>query len=810
MAFDDEDGVIAVDVIVEEVIVGTFDAEGAPGARGPDGDDGWSPVFATVSDGARRVQQLVNWIDGTGTQPGDIGKYVGLTGFVTDIADAIDIRGPQGNTGAQGPQGQPGAVLIGEGANIFTEDRDPVQSDGGVGDLWINNITGDVFSKKAGPMTPSDDFWDLQSNITGPVGPQGADGADGVQGAPGVAGAQGLNGWSPLYTTVVDGQRIVLQNIDWVGGSGSKPSTGLYMGVGALVSDIALAVNIRGAAGAGTPGVDGANGLNFYRGIGVPSNSFGRDNETYLDLTPYNIYSKAAGVWTLVGSIKGAPGADGAPGTAGAQGLSFRWSTVDPVAGDGNNGDTWLNTTTYHIWTKAAGAWTDRGSIKGAQGDQGPQGNPGTPGAPGADSTVPGPPGNTGPAGAAFLTGAGTPSVGLGVNGDSYTDVVNGNVYKKAAGAWGSSIGSLRGPQGTAGTAGSTGATGARGTLWYFGSGAPGTIPGALALDKYVNTDDGDVYEYSGSAWVDASFNIKGVQGDQGPQGNPGTAGGTGPAGFSFRSGAGVPSNALGNQGDNYLNTTNGDVYGPKGASTWGAATGNIRGPQGTAGADGAAGAAGSVIYSGVGAPSTGLGVINDFYLNSTNGDYYKKTGTTVWTLQLNLVGPAGTPGTSGTNGTNGTQLTTGTVVPTGGANGDLYIRTTNYDLYKNTAGTWAVIGNIKGADGINAADLMYFFPGKPTASQEMVRSVIKRAFNMTLTSSSVTAAAAATATSAWTLKKNGTTVATATWSAAGTVAAITGTSPVAWAVDDVLTVVAAASVDATLANVSQTWFGAR
>lgn len=53
------------------------------------------------------------------------------------------------------------------------------------------------------------------------------------------------------------------------------------------------------------------------------------------------------------------------------------------------------------------------------------------------------------------------------------------------------------GPQGPPGPQGPTGTTGQRGTVWYTGSGLPGTISGALPGDKYVNLDNGNVYTFS-------------------------------------------------------------------------------------------------------------------------------------------------------------------------------------------------------------------------------------------------------------------------------------------------------------------------
>src|SRR5690606_38161018 len=64
---------------------------------GDPGTDGWTPVFAIVADGERYVQQVVEWVGGTGTKP-TTGQYVGPDGFVSDIGDAVDIRGAHGST----------------------------------------------------------------------------------------------------------------------------------------------------------------------------------------------------------------------------------------------------------------------------------------------------------------------------------------------------------------------------------------------------------------------------------------------------------------------------------------------------------------------------------------------------------------------------------------------------------------------------------------------------------------------------------------------------------------------------------------
>jgi len=68
---------------------------------------------------------------------------------------------------------------------------------------------------------------------------------------------RGEKGWAPVLNIVIDGARRVLQVDDWTGGEGTKPATGDYIGATGLVSDIALAVDIRGEQGpSGTGSLD--------------------------------------------------------------------------------------------------------------------------------------------------------------------------------------------------------------------------------------------------------------------------------------------------------------------------------------------------------------------------------------------------------------------------------------------------------------------------------------------------------------------------------------------------------------------------
>jgi hypothetical protein len=118
-----------------------------------------------------------------------------------------------------------------------------------------------------------------------------------------------------------------------------------------------------------------------------------------------------------------------------------------------------------------------------------------------------------------------------------------------------------------------------------------------------------------------------------------GPAGPTGPAGAAgalWHSGSAAPTTEGGN-GDYYLRTTNGDVYGPKTAGAWGSPILNLMGPAGPAGA---------LWHTGTGAPSNGTGADGDFYLRSTTGDYYGPKAAGAWgSIAGNLKGPQGDAG---------------------------------------------------------------------------------------------------------------------------------------------------------------------
>ena len=194
-----------------------FDAAIA-GAYGP---QGWSAVLALVSDGERRVFEIVDWVGGEDTKPTELG-FIGATGIVANIADAVDVRGAIGAQGSTGLTGIDG----------------------------VDGVNGADGREVEFQTTPTHIQWRYSGGTWGDL--------IALSSITGASGADGNAGWTPIFANTVDGSRIVQQVIDWVGGEGSKPPTGNYVGASGLVTLITDGVNIRGASGAGSGDVTGS------------------------------------------------------------------------------------------------------------------------------------------------------------------------------------------------------------------------------------------------------------------------------------------------------------------------------------------------------------------------------------------------------------------------------------------------------------------------------------------------------------------------------------------------------------------------
>ena len=181
----------------------------------------------------------------------------------------------------------------------------------------------------------------------------------------------------------------------------------------------------------GPQGPTGQDGSSVLTGNGVPSNEYGNDSDSYIDLDNWDFYIKIDGSWILKGNIKGDDGADGQNGNG-----------IVSIELTNSSG----NTDTYTI-TFDNGETTTFTVTNGENGEQGIQGEPGKDG---VDGTY-------------IYTLEGEPSPNLGKNGDSYIDLLSWNFYVKENGEW-VIKGNIKGADGSNGSDGQQGESGQDGT----------------------------------------------------------------------------------------------------------------------------------------------------------------------------------------------------------------------------------------------------------------------------------------------------------------------------------------------------------
>jgi hypothetical protein len=218
---------------------------------------------------------------------------------------------------------------------------------------------------------------------------------------------------------------------------------GLTLAVGSS-RPTALAQAPRGVAGPrGLPGPVGIT----WRGAYSPATAY----------NPRDVVSYSGSAWICTGQTTG----DTPPGThwqtlaqGGAPtGLTWRGaysSSATYQVGDGvsYNGSTYVCVTAGTGNLPTGSAW----NLLASKGDAGPPGATGPAGAAGANGATgaQGPPGANGTSGSTWRNGSGTPSNGLGTDGDYFLDVILGDVYQRATGTY-SKVGNIKGPPGSGG-----------------------------------------------------------------------------------------------------------------------------------------------------------------------------------------------------------------------------------------------------------------------------------------------------------------------------------------------------------------------
>lgn len=273
----------------------------------------------------------------------------------------------------------------------------------------------------------------------------------------------------------------------------------------------------------------------------------------------------------------------------------------------------------YNTSTTASPTWqylsTGTSGATGATGPTGAAGTNGATGPTGAAGTN-GTNGATGPTGAAgvsesWLTGAVAPTGGQGSVGDWYYNTATNTISEKTASTTWTSRATITGATGATGAAGPTGATGSS-ENWLSGATAPTGGQGNVG-DWYYNTATNTILEKTASTTWTSRATITGATGATGAAGTIGATGATGPTGAGGASsgwygGTGNVGNGQYNQGDWYLRTSNGDVFEKTGPLTWTLRT-NLMGPTGPTGSGGGSGWA-----------LTGNSISSGQFIGTTNG----------------------------------------------------------------------------------------------------------------------------------------------------------------------------------------------
>ena len=288
-----------------------------------------------------------------------------------------------------------------------------------------------------------------------------------------------------------------------------------------------------------TQGAAGTDGSKWYNGAGAPSTTHA-DGDYYLNNTNDDIYQQAAGAWgSAISNIKGTTGSAGpanslaigtvAEGTAAATitgtSPSQTLNLTVPKGDTGNTGP--ANSLSIGTVTEGTAAATITGT------------------APSQTLSLTVPKGNTG--------SAATVAAGTTTTGSAGTNASVAN-----SGTSGAAVLDFTIPRGDQGD---TGATGSAATV-----AAGSTTTGSAGSSASVAN--------SGSSSA-ATFDFTIPRGDTGL---------TGADGAVWYTDAGAPSTTY-NNGDFYLNGTNGDVYEQSGGS-WGSAVANIKGASGSGSGD--------------------------------------------------------------------------------------------------------------------------------------------------------------------------------------------------------------------------------
>ena len=213
--------------------------------------------------------------------------------------------------------------------------------------------------------------------------------------------------------------------------------------------------------------------------------------------------------------------------------------------------------------------------------------------------------------------------------GDFYVNTASNTIFgPKTESGWGTGV-SLVGPQGPMGPA--------SGRTIFNGVGNPAPEVGDID-DFYLDTFSKIIFgPKTITGWGSGTSLIgpvgpageKGDQGVAGPQGNIGPVGPVGPRGNTILSGDSDPVSGAGSEGDFYLNVATSTIFGPRKFGEWGVGI-SLVGPTGSDG---------NTILNGPTNPTGLVGVDGDFYIQTTEGVIYGPKSMGMWGLPTSIVG---------------------------------------------------------------------------------------------------------------------------------------------------------------------------
>ncbi|MBE5734904.1 MAG: hypothetical protein E7361_00400 [Clostridiales bacterium] len=402
----------------------------------------------------------------------------------------------------------------------------------------------------------------------------------------------------------------------------------------------------------------GADGATIHTGSGEPTVT-GKNGDIYIDLTNYNLYIKISGAWDLQGCIKGT-------------------STNGETPEIGENGNWWIGTQDTGV--KAEG--TD-----GQTPEVGPNGNwwIGT-----EDKGVLA----IGKNGSAWIVDSGAPDADtVAKEGDLYLDSNTYNLYVLKDDTWTQ----LCCIKGTVGDDGDTPEIGDNGN-WWIGTQDTGVKAKGADGKNGETPEIGD----NGNWWI--GNQDTGVKAEA-------------QNGTSWIVDSGAPdADTVAKEGDLYLDSNTYNLYVLKN-DTWTQLC-CIKGTNGTDGKDVELAVNNGTIQwrytSGTDTEWKDIIAISqltgkegtdgkevEIQATSTHIQWRYTTGTdTEWKdiVDLNTL-----------KGSSGSAWITNAGNPSNdlGNNGDMYLNTENYEIFKKVDGAWESVGNIKGKDGVSAPTIV-------------------------------------------------------------------------------------------------------